>query len=50
MKSCSKFWLAYADEDTMEITSVGAEGTIEHDIIKWKDFLKIDASGEFYWG
>ena len=43
-----KFWLAYADEDT-EITSVGAEGTIEHDIINRKDFLKIDASGEFYW-
>jgi len=43
-----KFWLAYADEDT-EITSVGAGGAIEHDIINRKDFLKIDASGEFYW-
>jgi len=43
-----KFWLAYADQDT-EITSVDSAGETQYDSMNRKEFLRMDASGEFYW-
>lgn len=43
-----KFWLAFSDSPS-EITSTDTEGQPAHDSIDRKEFLRIDASGEFYW-
>lgn len=43
-----KFWLAYSDQST-EITSTDPNGQTVYDQLNRKDFLKMDASGEFYW-
>lgn len=43
-----KFWLAYADQDTA-IRYADVDGKEQFDTINRHDFLKMDASGEFYW-
>ena len=43
-----KFWLAYAD-DPLPITGIGAKGEQQFDILDKKDFIKKDATGEYYW-
>ena len=43
-----KFWLAFSDSPS-EITSVDKDGQPEHDQLDRKEFLRIDANGEFYW-
>ena len=43
-----KFWLAFSDSPS-EITSVDKDGQPEHEQLDRKDFLRIDAAGEFYW-
>ena len=43
-----KIWLAYSDQDT-EISSTDPNGETVYDQLNRKDFLKLDASGEFYW-
>ena len=43
-----KFWLAFSDSPS-EITSVDKDGQPEHEQLDRKDFLRIDAAGDFYW-
>ena len=43
-----KFWLAFSDSPS-EISSVDKDGQPEHDQLDRKEFLRIDANGEFYW-
>ena len=43
-----KFWLAFSDSPS-EITSTNKDGQPEHDQLDRKEFLRIDAAGEFYW-
>ena len=43
-----KFWLAYADDAT-PITREGKDGEQIYEILDKSDFLKQDASGEWYW-
>jgi hypothetical protein len=43
-----KFWLAFS-EDPSPITSTDKDGQPEHDQLDRKEFLRIDANGEFYW-
>ena len=43
-----KFWLAFSDSPS-EITSTDSEGAPQHDALDRKEFLRIDAAGEFYW-
>jgi hypothetical protein len=43
-----KFWLAFSDNPS-EISSVDKDGQPEHDQLDRKEFLRIDAAGEFYW-
>ena len=43
-----KFWLAYADEP-LPITGIGPQGEQQFDILDKKDFIKQDATGEYYW-
>lgn len=43
-----KFWLAYAD-DPMSVASEGVDGEPQFDILDKSDFVKMDASGEYYW-
>ena len=43
-----KFWLAYADQTT-EVTSSDAGGQTVYEGLNRKDFLRMDAAGEFYW-
>lgn len=43
-----KFWLAFSDSPT-EITSTDSEGMAQHDSLDRKEFLRMDAAGEFYW-
>jgi len=43
-----KFWLAYAD-DPLPITGSGINGEQSFDVLDKSDFVKQDASGEYYW-
>lgn len=43
-----KFWLAYAD-DPVTVTSEGSNGQPKYDVMDKTDFVKQDASGEYYW-
>lgn len=43
-----KFWLAFSDSPS-EITSVDKDGQPQHEQLDRKEFLRIDAAGEFYW-
>ena len=43
-----KFWLAYSDQNT-EISSTDPNGETVYDQLNRKEFLKLDASGNFYW-
>jgi hypothetical protein len=43
-----KFWLAFSDSPS-EITSTNSDGSAMHDQLDRKEFLRIDAAGEFYW-
>lgn len=43
-----KFWLAYSDDET-PVSGEGADGKRIYDVINKADFLKQDASGEWYW-
>jgi hypothetical protein len=43
-----KFWLAFSESPT-SITSTDKDGQPEHDQLDRKEFLRIDANGEFYW-
>jgi len=43
-----KFWLAFSS-DPSPITSTDKDGQPEHDQLDRKEFLRIDANGEFYW-
>lgn len=43
-----KFWLAYADQTTA-ISVQNSDGSTDHSEIDRHEFLKMDASGEFYW-
>ena len=43
-----KFWLAFSDSPS-EISSVDKDGQPTHDQLDRKEFLRIDAAGEFYW-
>ena len=43
-----KFWLAFSDSPS-EITSTDSEGMAQHDSLDRKEFLRMDAAGEFYW-
>lgn len=43
-----KFWLAFSSSPS-EITSVDKDGQPVHDQLDRKDFLRIDAAGNFYW-
>ena len=43
-----KFWLAFSDSPS-EITSVDKDGQPQHEQLDRKDFLRMDAAGEFYW-
>ena len=43
-----KFWLAFSDSPS-EITSTDKDGQPQHDSLDRKEFLRIDAAGEFYW-
>ena len=43
-----KFWLAFSDSPT-NITSVDSEGGAVFDSLDRKEFLRLDAAGEFYW-
>jgi len=43
-----KFWLAFSDSPT-EITSTNSDGSAAHDTLDRKEFLRLDAAGEFYW-
>lgn len=43
-----KFWLAYAD-DPINVTSEGTDGNPIYSVMDKSDFVKQDASGEYYW-
>ena len=43
-----KFWIAFSDSPS-EITSTDKDGQPQHDSLDRKEFLRIDAAGEFYW-
>lgn len=43
-----KFWLAYAD-DPMSVASEGVDGEPQFDVLDKTDFVKVDASGTYYW-
>lgn len=43
-----KFWLAFSDTPS-EITSTDSEGITTFDSLDRKEFLRLDAAGEFYW-
>lgn len=43
-----KFWLAFSDSPS-EITSTDSEGAAVFDSLDRKEFLRLDAAGEFYW-
>lgn len=43
-----KFWLAFSDAPS-QITSTDMDGQPSYDQLDRKDFLRIDAAGEFYW-
>lgn len=43
-----KFWLAYAD-DPINVTSEGTNGEPQYSVMDKSDFVKQDASGEYYW-
>lgn len=43
-----KFWLAFSDSPS-EITSTDSEGGMVHEQLDRKEFLRLDANGEFYW-
>ena len=43
-----KFWLAFSDSPSA-ISSVDKDGQPTHDTLDRKEFLRIDAAGEFYW-
>ena len=43
-----KFWLAFSDSPS-NITSVDSEGGAIFDSLDRKEFLRLDAAGEFYW-
>jgi hypothetical protein len=43
-----KFWLAFSDSPS-EITSTNSDGSAMHDQLDRKEFLRLDAAGEFYW-
>lgn len=43
-----KFWLAFSDSPS-KITSTNSEGAQEFDELDRKEFLRLDAAGEFYW-
>jgi len=43
-----KFWLAFSDSPS-EITSTNSDGSAMHDSLDRKEFLRLDAAGEFYW-
>ena len=43
-----KFWLAFSDSPS-EITSTDSDGAAVFDSLDRKEFLRLDAAGEFYW-
>ena len=43
-----KFWLAFSDSPS-KITSTSSDGSSQYDSLDRKEFLRIDAAGEFYW-
>ena len=43
-----KFWLAFSDSPS-EISSYNKDGEPTHDQLDKREFLRIDAAGEFYW-
>lgn len=43
-----KFWLAFSDTES-QITSTDKDGNAVHESLDRKEFLRIDAAGEFYW-
>ena len=43
-----KFWLAFSDSPS-KITSTNSEGAQVFDELDRKEFLRLDAAGEFYW-
>ena len=43
-----KFWLAFSDSPS-DITSTNSDGSAMHDQLDRKEFLRLDAAGEFYW-
>ncbi len=43
-----KFWLAFSDSPS-NITSTDSEGAAVFDSLDRKEFLRLDAAGEFYW-
>jgi len=43
-----KFWLAFSDSES-QITSTDKDGNTVHETLERKEFLRLDAAGEFYW-
>lgn len=43
-----KFWLAFSDTES-QITSTDKDGNTVHESLDRKEFLRLDAAGEFYW-
>jgi len=43
-----KFWLAFSDSES-QITSQDKDGNTIHESLDRKEFLRLDAAGEFYW-
>lgn len=43
-----KFWLAFSDAES-QITSNDKDGNAIHESLDRKEFLRLDAAGEFYW-
>lgn len=43
-----KFWLAFSDAES-QITSNDKDGNTIHESLDRKEFLRLDAAGEFYW-
>ena len=43
-----KFWLAFSDSES-QITSTDKDGNPVHESLDRKEFLRLDAAGEFYW-
>ena len=43
-----KFWLAFSDSES-KITSTDKDGNTVHESLDRKEFLRLDAAGEFYW-